>query len=369
MLKLLNSPDVEPSIRKTTIVQMSVLFQDPQVVKYFYEIDGVKTILEILDNSLRESAGNNYADNVIPIISMIAKLCLHLPHVRRQLSKDANLFLLLLRALFVYHHDEALKTDCSFALYSIAFCDYLVGSSLSLTLPYVCRKLMLPFKAEFHSHKSSTAATSPIETLLFDDTPRSVQSTVTYSKISNEQKLIWQFLRINFASIWFGSLDNIKLPTSKTEKEPVLKKPLVDYSIEEKPLSFNAELLLKQVDLDLIKSTSPRSGIEYWLRYLRNSTSQESVELSCAAIENFSNIDVTTKKLWDTENILNALKRYCTISPHSEDDKKLFGSVLRLLGILVERGETQMKNEQHLIYELPNHLLSFQIFGTFTFGS
>lgn len=352
MIKLLNDSHVEPSIRHTTLIQLNVMLQDPNVAQHFYQVNGLAIILKIFDNALKDVSHENYADNVIPIVGILAKLCIRMSSVRRYLCKDIQNYGLLIRALLLFHHNATLKIDCSIVLFSLAFSEYIIGGRHGVyTIPAVCKKLLVPIKCEYHWRQNGTVANvrSTIELLLLSDDH--VDQMNRQQQLSNrenvdvEMNLIWRFVRMNFASIWFGSLNDIKALKESNGIKSDRTKFSIEYHFSKKSLRFNEKLGLNQNDLEIIQNASPQNGIAHWLKVLRNATTHEQVAMSCAAIENFSNIDSVNKKQWDSDVFLNAVKRYCTIMPHGELDEMIFCKIIRLLVNLVERG-TNSKNNQ-----------------------
>lgn len=53
LLELLNSPDVEPSIRKTTLLQLNVMSQDPDLAEFIHNEYGWSLVLQAIENALK----------------------------------------------------------------------------------------------------------------------------------------------------------------------------------------------------------------------------------------------------------------------------------------------------------------------------
>lgn len=342
MVRLLTSPDVEPSIRRTTLIQLNVMLQDPAMANYFYNSHGLDIILDTLRESLLITTSHNYADNVIPIVGILAKLCLLKPKARRTIADDADAYMLLLRALLINHHNDVFKMDCAIVLFSAAFAEFALGSN-QVSLPILCQKLLVPFKCASHWRSSSFSGHSPLEHLLLQ--PSALADSVEYSvrnatkvettKRAEEKRIFWEFARMCFADLWFGSLEE----AMGVKQSGGSAKPL-NYatSNNNKSLAFNSQLCLNDGDLQAIENSWPAQGISHWTKCLQNATSHEQVALACAAIENFSSIDSTNTLCWEFPLLFGAIERYADVAPKGDIDEQMFRSVIHLLRTLIERG-------------------------------
>lgn len=348
MIDLLNVTDVEPSIQRTMLIQLNVMLQDASVDRHFCDADGIQIILRIFDESLRDDFSDlNYADNVIPIVGILAKLCMRSASVRQRLASDLQVYILLLRAQLLFMDNLAFKTDCAIALFSMAFSEYIVGgnegagnsqrSAQFISVPAICKKLLVPLKCEYHRVHSTFEARSSIEMLLLTSTNStqlpSSSSSANRIETAYDKNVFWRFVRMCFASLWFGTLTNIDECTDTNASIPV------NYfnGKRHKSNAFNTTLCLTRNDVEVIKCTSPSVGINHWLHMLRNATTCEQVSMSCAAIENFSNIDSVIRKQWDAVTFLNAIRRFRTNKPLGDSENRVFYHVQRLLSNLIER--------------------------------
>lgn len=343
MIELLNAADVEPSIRRTTLVQLNVMLQDASVARHFYDTDGMLHVLRIFDESLRNDVTMlNYADNVIPIVGILAKLCMHFASARQRLALDEKTYILLLRAQLLFYDSQTFKADCAIVLFSMAFNEYIVGGCRGqrppppMSIPSICKKLLVPLKCDYHRLQSSCESRSAIEMLLLSSNQRppfASSSSSRHIESAYDKSVLWRFVRMCFASSWFGSLTN--LPECPDKKSVVA----VNYfpAKHHKSIAFNAKLCLTRDDVEVINCTSPSRGIAHWLNVLRNATTYESVSLACAAIENYSNIDSVNQKKWDSNTFQNAIRRFCAVMPQGEAEEHVYRNVLRLLSSLIER--------------------------------
>lgn len=344
-LDVLQNPNTEPSIRHSTLKQLNVIAEDPIVLNRLYDIEGHFVILKILDKSLQEASACNYAKNVIEIIGILCKLCIRIPSFRRNFEDDIQTYVLIMRSLLLFHTDEKFKRECAILLFSLAFGGYVVGGHKQFIVPPVCKRLYLPIVCDY-SWKLTSDHQNLLDLLPINEHPSkptsdtnsnysggSSQASSVRSTVKTSQ--VWRYIRISFSALWFGSLDQlIDCPqylegTKNTE---------LNYRTNEDSLRFNSALCVTEADLEIIEGSSQKYGLNYWLKQLKNATSTSHVALSCAAIENFSNVDSTGhRKQWDCNLFLQSIKRFCSVAPNTKKDEIVFTKMCRLLSNLAER--------------------------------
>lgn len=342
LLNVLQNRNTEPSIRHSTLSQLNIVLEDPIALNRFYEIDGQSIILDALEKSLRENSTDNYAYNAIQIISILTKLCLRIPAFRRRLEDDIQSYVLILRSLMLFHTNDKFKRDCSILLFTLAFSGYIVGGNKQLIVPPVCKRLWLPIVCEF-SWSSSADHHNLLDSILshentctqYSDDMSSNQSITSRLSADEKNSQIWQYIRMSFSALWFGSLDHLIDSPNFLEGS---KNTELNYKTNADSLSFNRALRLTAADLEIIEGTSQKYGLNYWVKFLRNATTSGQVALSCAAIENFSNVDaIGHRKQWDCVLFLKSIKRFCSVTPKSKQDELIFTKICRLLANLIDR--------------------------------
>lgn len=338
----LSNHRLDTSTRQTILNQLNIMMEDLSIAQEICQNDGVRVIFEIWERSLRKETVHDYVRDSKQIVGILSKICQRIPPVRRRLSNDIQTYNLLIRTLLSNANDDSIKQDCASLLFLLAFSDHIIGcvSQGQLSIPIVCRKLSIPIDCQYittpntamKNHQGlfelvSTMTNSPRKTLGYNSN--------NASAICDERPFLtitdlWRYARITFASLWFGTLDKALIETDKSFQ--------IKYNLNEQSMEFNKELQMTRSDLEIIKATSPHIGIQYWQKQIQNATSMNQVVLSCAAIENFSTIDSSTvKRLWNVESFLQAIKRFCTITPRNKQDEFLFSRICRLLAHLINQ--------------------------------
>ncbi|XP_044758408.1 rotatin [Coccinella septempunctata] len=173
VLELLNSTNVEPGIRRSALTQISVMMEDYLLHDIFIEKGGVETIMKIMNNALIEEDYTNYADSVIPSVSILKSICLYDSKVRYELSHNLNLFYFILRGMFLFCTEERMRIDSSVLLFLLLYSSFLRGSPSrsNMAIPKVVHdKLATPIRCEIYGKTSDYTDCDITELILSDKT-------------------------------------------------------------------------------------------------------------------------------------------------------------------------------------------------------
>ncbi|KOC59425.1 Rotatin [Habropoda laboriosa] len=161
VLEMLNEPNIDPKIRKSALVQISVMLTDSSLHKLFIAENGLPLILKIFTSALIEQEFVNYPDSVIPIITILKLLASTECSIRQDLSTQVNIFSNIIRSLFLFPNNECVKIDGSQLLCLLLYNEYIMRLSekcaqnynqLNISLPYIIvSKMKLPFLCKVHS--------------------------------------------------------------------------------------------------------------------------------------------------------------------------------------------------------------------------
>ncbi|XP_055312030.1 uncharacterized protein LOC129574273 isoform X2 [Sitodiplosis mosellana] len=341
LLEVLQNPNTEPSSRHSTLTQLNIVVEDPVALNHFHEVGGDSIILKVLERSLRENSTSHYAYNAIQIVGILTKMCLRISTFRRRLADDIQAYVLILRSLLLFHTNDKFRRECVVLLFSMAFSEYIVGGNKKLIIPPVCKKLYLPITCEL-SWKSTQEQNSLLEIILANEklTDTNSNHSDTSSKHSADGHILknlhlQQYIRLTFNALWFESLDKLIDCPNFVEGSRNVE---LNYKKNPDSLSFDRALCATSADLDIVKGTSQKYRLSQCVEQIKDTTSFSQFAASCAAIENFSNVDSTGhQKQWDSQQFLQSFAQFCTVEPKSERDKTFFLKYCRLLCNLIER--------------------------------
>ncbi|XP_059622683.1 protein rotatin homolog [Phlebotomus argentipes] len=333
LLGILKADNVEPSVRKNTVMQLNLLAMDPNVNEHLVESQGWMTIAEVLDNCFKVGQTKDFVEICIPAIGIFSKILLHSPLLRQNLSDEINVYFIVLRSLLMFQHDANLKADAATSLFLLAFSGYTVGS-YSISVPRIMKRLKIPFLPQFHWTESPHKSLSPLEDIFQEE---DVDSAA-------ERELFWQILRISFANVWFDGLENM-LANMRQPKRDGGDEQRLDYKyVSEKrrmpmvgELDFDDCLRLTKKDLLLIHSSLPMDSFRYFIHHIENSTTHQEMTSAIAHIK--CNLTLDAERKFPMESLLAVLKKYCLTPPTLPEDVELFGKILNLLQTMLDHDE------------------------------
>ncbi|XP_011873858.1 PREDICTED: rotatin isoform X2 [Vollenhovia emeryi] len=159
VLEMLTEPNVDPKIRKSALVQISVMLSDTSLHKLFINQGGLPLILDIFNKALVEKDYVNYPDSVIPIISILKLLAFFECTIRHELSLSSNVLFSIVRSLFLFPNNECIKSDGAQLLCLLLYSEYIIrvnekdvenNIASHISLPYIVTNMKLPFVCRSH---------------------------------------------------------------------------------------------------------------------------------------------------------------------------------------------------------------------------
>ncbi|XP_008212651.1 rotatin isoform X1 [Nasonia vitripennis] len=158
VLEMLRSNNIEPKMRKSALVQVSVMLSDSSLHKLFISENGLPLILDIFSKALIEKDFVNYPDSVISIVTILKLLASSEASIRMELSNRIDLYYNVLRSLFLYPNNESVKMDSAQLLALLLYNTYIMrltershNNPFNISLPYLITITMkLPFTCKAH---------------------------------------------------------------------------------------------------------------------------------------------------------------------------------------------------------------------------
>lgn len=345
LLAMLTSDTIlDRSLRHQALAQIDFMALDAKCADTIHGLDGIRIVVGFLDKALQVNTYAVFANDATLVVSILRKVCVRIPQARAQLANDIHAYTLLLRALLLFQHDDTLRRNGAALLFMLAFNEYIAGGTLGdgSSVEPILSKLNAPIECEYRWRSSnqdpftalfSPSAVSETDRSFFDKLGRE-QSLTPVERLFEHRERCWRYIRMAFASIWFGSLDKCNISNSYLHGGEAK----LNYKINPHALAFSQALHIQTIDLDIIAGTSPLAGIQYWMKQIQSSTSSNQVADSLAAIESFSNVGaIGHGAQWSYDSFLDAIRRFCTTMPSSRCDEHLFIGICRLLANFIER--------------------------------
>lgn len=307
LLHLLDSPDVEPLIRKTTLMQINVLCNNWQVTGELCNLAAYYLILQALENALLQSSSLDYPDAAVPAISILNKLMLYDSSFRCELADTPNIYVLLLRALMMFHHDIQVRQDATMCLFQLLFSTKLIATENSMEGPLILGNIQMPLDINLRSILSNKIHQEP-EKL----------SAIFASALEESQ-----YWRMVVASTYFDGLQNI------TQKSISLLSQL----------DITDNLKLTSQDIRLIRATQPCVALQRLLKAASNATEHRSLIQACILLKqqllipNLANTYSVSDEFCQQLN--DILKKYLQMPPGNNADLELYEHLLDVTKICI----------------------------------
>lgn len=308
LLHLLESPDVEPLIRKTTLMQINVLCNNWYVTAELCKAGALYLILQALENALQKSSKSDYADAVVPVIGILSKVMLYDASVRCELSETPNIYVLLLRALFMFHNDIQVRQDASLCLFLLFFSSYIVSTQTSTEVPMILNNIKMPLNGDLRPVLGNQ---------IFHEMEK-------YSKVFGSKLEETQYTRLVVASSYCAGLENVTQKTIHLFSK----------------LDITEDLKLTSLDVRFIRATQPNVSLLRLLKAAVNATDHKSLIQICTLLK----LQLIVPQLRDTfcindefcGQINGIFKRLLQMPPGSDDDFNLYQHLLDIAIICIK---------------------------------
>lgn len=346
------------ALRKSALMQLNSMATDPKLNGIIHDLDAWYSILMVIDNALRVDGGKLDApESVIPAVNIFCKMCIQFPEFRKQMAKEMKILMLLIRSLCKYHHMAVFRPDCVLALFLLANSEFIDGS-VNLSTPLLFSKWLMPFVAKtYHWMESPFYKPSKFEEAVVavlqkeaQQSARSARSEPTSlydfkmqlsggrrgegDQSNNrrdgegpvrmiDREVMWQFLRISFASLWFNGFDKL-LESSEEGGTGGL-----NYDASGNALDFSENLKMIKSDLSLIANTMPSNAFLWSVRAIQNATSHKQVVDNLMILECVLRLNPNVT--FSMKLLAKSLERFCMTIPSTEPDERLFARVVTFL--------------------------------------
>ncbi|XP_011308952.1 rotatin [Fopius arisanus] len=301
VLEMLKVSSVEPKVRKSALIQVSVMLTDSSLHRVFLKEKGLEILLEILERSLMEKDFENYPDSVVPIVTILRILSSTQGTVRHQLN-DTNVLINILRGLFLFPNHETVKIDTAQLLFLLLFHDEIV-IDVGISVPeVVITRMRVPFHCKIHWRTSPHRKEKPI----------AWRNPLTLAFV----RQFWSWEWNNREDVLWTHWDSLNTET-------------IDESLK-----------ISEQELSTLQSTSIRFSIQRQLFNIKNSTTHEEVTSALDYLwmyTRLTELNPTERSLVGLSSMPweQSLERFLLSHPTSQDDCCLFVDVLNYLNLLM----------------------------------
>ncbi|KAM8711649.1 hypothetical protein ACLKA7_012200 [Drosophila subpalustris] len=304
LLRLLETPDMKPGIRKSTLIQLNVLLHNWQAVEAFTNCDGSYMLcLNALHNPLlREKKDSSMdADAMPPAISILLRVLFRSEHFRQEFKDNGEILCCLLRCLYMHPLEAQVRTEVSVCIFQLLFHEHMTPTEERLVMDVDLSPLMVPVSYEKDHSSPPTAASEGI----------ALQDHLLAKHFGGKEALAAQHWRLFTAQRVCGSPEDMKLS------------PLHGLDI------INT-LKLRPADLALVQASLVDVQLQNQLVETGNCSNHEMLQKYVASLHLFVGFLHNKVPAAACTNLWKLMHKYLKVSPGNEADRELYMALLDL---------------------------------------
>ncbi|XP_017867877.1 PREDICTED: uncharacterized protein LOC108616877 [Drosophila arizonae] len=304
LLRLLETQDLKPSIRKSTLIQLNVLMHSWEAVHYFTTCDSafVLCLRALHDPLVRETAGgNDEVETLLPAVSIILRVIFRSERFRQEFKHNAEMIVCLLRCLFLMPHEMQLRADVSICIFTLLFHEHVRPRENCLKLDVDLSAMVVPVTYEVDHIAPLTDATEGLE----------LQKSLYEKHFESNAAIESQHWRLYVANRVCGSPKSLSLSVVGA-------------------MDIRDALKLKPADVALVQATLVHVQLEKQLIAAKNCSSHETLQQLVASVQLFLVLLRDEVEPAQCTALWKLMHRYVRLTPGNNADLLLYISLLEL---------------------------------------
>ncbi|KAH8301333.1 hypothetical protein KR059_000270 [Drosophila kikkawai] len=323
LMGLLETKDLRPSIRKSSMAQLNVLLRNWKACECFNSKKAFSMIVSSLPIGLETHPGDP-AEVLVPAVSILLKMMLQNADFRNQVAYMPEMYMNLVRAMVLLPHEEELRQNASICLFVMLFYDDIIATEDKLVIAVQLGGLMSPVTHEVEIPGPHSPVTEGV----------SAQQRLDKAYFGDDETASGQHWRLFLCHY--------------------LRKVMTQESMQ--ALDIRSELKMNLGDLAMMQASEPDVQLRNQLMAASNCSSHEALQQKLDVIQLFlvhlrSSIpDSEGQSLWQL------IHKYIRSAPANDADCKLYMSLLELcLTCLSFSHDQVIKGLNEALETDPNH--------------
>lgn len=324
LVRLLNTKDLRPSIRKSSMTQLNVLLRNWKACECFTSRDGFSLLVYTLPDGLNQGCPGDPSDILLPAVSILMKLMLQNPEFRARVAHTPELFMNLMRSLLLLPQERQLRQDVSICVFLMLFYDSVTATADKLVIDMELGELLAPVTYEVVAPVPSTAVIEGVQ----------LQQRVDSNYFGGDVRSAAQHWRLYTAERMCKTLSCEAL----------------------QGVDIRSDLKINLCDVAMLQVSQSDMQLRSQLMAASNSSShddlQQKVEIIQLTLVNMRNTvpEPEGKCLWQV------IHRYVRSAPGNDADRKLYACLLELCLSCLRFGLPQVvKGLSEALETDPNH--------------
>ncbi|KMY93168.1 uncharacterized protein LOC6734130 [Drosophila simulans] len=324
LFRLLQTKDIKSNIRKSTMTQLNVLLRNWRACEEFStKEDGYRLIMESLHNALKKGSDT---DILLPTVSILMKLLFHDAEFRLEIANTFGVYILLLRALYLFPHKAQLRQDVSVCLFQMLFQNCITSTEDKLVLNANMEPMILPVNYEIELKVKPTAATEGME----------LQLNLEETHFGLDRAKAAQHWRLYMAHRVCQVPSSITLESMSS-------------------LDIRESLKIKMADLALIRSSNLSEQLGYQFIAAENCSNHEDLQKTVSVIQLYLVVLRNSISSTVAENLWKLINKYIRLAPGNEADEELYKSMLDLCVTCIRFSQQQAMDGLSYALETDHH--------------
>ncbi|ALC40758.1 ana3 [Drosophila busckii] len=161
LLRLVQTPDLKPCIRRSTLIQLNVLLHDWSAVEAFTCFEGAYLLcLNALRDPLMHNRNLPFDDvnTLLPAVGILIRALFCSKKFRQEFSNSSEMLGCLMRCLFLMTQDEQLRVKVSTCIFVLLFHEHISATDSSLKLDLDLSAMRVPIDYELSINPVKTTA-------------------------------------------------------------------------------------------------------------------------------------------------------------------------------------------------------------------
>lgn len=327
LIRLLQTKDLRPTIRKSTITQLNVLLQSWKACEDFStKEDGYRLVLESLHNALKKESANDPADILVPAVGILMKLLFHNAGFRKEIASTFEVYVCLLRALFILPHEAQLRQDVSLCLFQMLYHNFITSTEDKLVMDIDLGSMLLPVTYEVEATEIPTAALEGL----------ALQQELQDSHFGGDKTRAAQHWRL------YTAHRVCQCPSSITLE-----------SVRE--LDIRETLKIKVADLALLRASNVDLQLGNQLTAASNCSNHEDLQHIVTLVQLFLVLLRSTISQSVGESLWKLIHKYIRLAPGNDADRELYKYLLELCLTCLRFCQPQVKSGLSEALETDHH--------------
>ncbi|KAH8299320.1 hypothetical protein KR044_000386 [Drosophila immigrans] len=300
--RLLETPDLKPGIRKSTLVQLNVLLHNWQAVEAFTNNEGAHLLcLNALHDPLLRKRQPSAMDTELlkPATSILLRVLFRSERIRQDYKYD--MLVCPLRCLFIVPHDARLRAELSCCIFQLLYQDHMTPTETQLIMNVNLSPLIVPVSYQEDHVVPPTAATEGI----------ALQDHLLAKHFLGDKELAAQHWRLYIAQRICKSPENMQLSAVQG-------------------LDMLESLKLTPTDLAFVHTTLVYKQLEQQLLQANNSSSHQMLLHYVGSLQLFLVVLRGNVPQPHDETVWTLMHKYLRNSPSNGLDRRVYFALLEL---------------------------------------